>query len=292
MLPTAIEPSSIGPVATALCRPTGGKPAPCKHPHENPALCHAGRVLAVRREHPRSTGVERYLHRWFTHPPSVLVTLASDSELLARNAGCPTLSCVNRRFGDIAYSTYVLAQNVSPLDGIYMRTCVVTLTHDSGIVTFPAVQAWTRDAAPILHAEALVHLHQITEQIRTGTPARHTRRNSFFNVETVPLATQCPAVQAIHRTARLGMWPTMAALFERGSTPLDNVLRDIRIGTLRFDPTFAQYQELTRLARMRHRRAPVSDLSPSLPPSRFALPSNDSPSLPRTLHDARSAPFS
>ncbi|WP_176398992.1 hypothetical protein [Pandoraea sp. PE-S2T-3] len=292
MLPTAIEPSLIGPAASAVRHTSGGKTWPRNHLRESPALCHAGRVLAERREPARSTDIERYLHRWFTHPPSVLVTLASDSELLARNADYPTLSCDSRRFGDIAYSTYVLAQNLSPLDGIFMRTCVVTLTQGDDIVTFPAVQAWTRDTTPIVHAEALVHLHQITERLRIGTPARHTHRSSFYSIETVPLVARCLAVQAIHRTARLGMWLAMLALFERGNASLDNVLRDIRIGTLRFDPTFAQYQELTRLARMRHRRASAADMSSAFSTSRFALPSTDSPSLPRTPHDAKPAPLS
>jgi len=274
---------------------TAARPAACHYP----ALRHAGRTLAVRREPPRSGGIERYLHRWFTDPPSVLVTLASDSELQSRNADYPTLSCTSQRFGDIAYSTYLLAQNVSPMDGIRIRTGVVSLTHGSGIVTFPAVQAWTRDGHPIIHADALAYLHQVTERLRTDTPAQHTRRSSVYHVETRPLKSICLAVQATHRSARLGMWLATAALYERGNVSLDSVLRDIRIGTLTFDPTFGQYQELSRFAKARHRRCHCAERDVMVSPvpltsaaSRFAPPSIDSPPTPRTLHDARSSPLS
>lgn len=287
MLLDAIDTSSPGPA--------GNTTATCQYP----ALRHAGRTLALRREPPRAGGIERYLRRWFTDPPSVLVTLASDSELRARNAEYPTLSCPSQRFGDIAYSTYLLAQNVSPLDGIRMRTGVVSLTHGAGVVTFPAIQAWTRDGNPIIHADALAHLHQITERLRTGTPAQRTRRTSVYHVETLVLTRNCPAIQATHRSARLGMWLATAALIERGKLSIDNVLRDIRVGALTFDPTFGQYQELSRFAKARHRRSACVDgteamsaLSLASSAARFAPPPIDSPPTPRTPHDARSSPLS
>ncbi|AHB78503.1 MULTISPECIES: hypothetical protein [Pandoraea] len=272
--------------------------AALKLPRESQAMSYAKRTLALRREPPKASDVERYLRRWFIAPPSVLIALASDEELRARNAIYPPLRTTSARFGDIAYASYVVAQGACGHDGTHLRTCVVSITQGNEVVTFPALQAWTHDGEPIVRADALSHLHYATERIKATTPAQHMRRHSLFHAETRDLVTHDPVLQSGHRAARLGMWLAAAALLERGNASVDAVLRDIRIGAQSFDPTFRQYQELARLARSRHRRnialpcempAGPSHSRAAIEPSAQAIAPS---SLSRTLPDARSSPLS
>ncbi|WP_169834972.1 hypothetical protein [Pandoraea oxalativorans] len=260
-------------------------------------LTHAKRALAVRREPPHAPDIERYLRRWLTAPPALLITLASDDELLARNAAYPLLAPTSRRFGDIGYSSYLLTQSDCGQRGTHLRTCVVSITHGCDVVTFPALQAWSDDGDAIVRAEALSHLYQAAERLKATTPAQHLRRQDFYRTQTRIAPTNLPIVQSTHRTARLGMWLAASVLLDPGNPTLDTVLRDIRIGSTKFDPTFRQHQELTRLARTRHRRGttrPAHDTSapdPSDVGDANPAPDSDSLSSPlsRTVPDARPA---
>ncbi|VVE63679.1 hypothetical protein PCA31118_01351 [Pandoraea captiosa] len=277
-----------------------------KSPRDSQMLSHAKRTLAVRREPPRAPDIERYLRRWLVAPPSVLITLASDDELLARNASYPLLSSRSRRFGDIGFASYLLTHSECGYRGTQLRTCIVSMTHGANVVTFPALQAWADDGETIVRADALSHLYQAAERLKATTPAQHMRRQDFYHTETL-CATPHPAVvQSTHRTARLGMWLAATALLERGSATLDSVLRDIRIGSTKFDPTFRQHQELARLARARNRRnsaRPADDTTPAAAVADAAPTSACDPldahdngmgasPLSRTFHDARPAHFS
>ncbi|VVD76948.1 hypothetical protein [Pandoraea anhela] len=271
-----------------------------KSPRDSQMLSLAKSILAVRREPPRAPDIERYLRRWLTAPPSVLITLASDDELLARNAAYPTLSPTSRRFGDIGYTAYLLAQGECGCRGTYLRTCIVSITQGCDVVTFPALQAWADDGEAIIRADALSYLHQTAERLRTTTPAQRVRRQDFYHTETLSPPPHPAVVQATHRTARLGMWLAAAALLEHAGTSLDNVLRDMRIGSTKFDPTFRQHQELARIARSRNRRntaKPSGESDIDGEPSATDTPDAHetdmaTSSLSRTFHDARPSLFS
>ncbi|VVD91024.1 hypothetical protein PCA20602_01626 [Pandoraea capi] len=275
-------------------------PAPAgsgeKSPRDSQTLSHAKRTLAVRREPPRAPDIERYLRRWLTTPPSVLIALASDDELLARNAAYPMLSPTSRRFGEIGYATYLLAQGDCGYHGTHLRTCIVSITQGCDVVTFPAIQAWADDGEPIIRAEALSYLHQTAERLKVSTPAQHMRRHDFYHTQMLSPAPHPIVVQSTHRTARLGMWLAATAMLERSSASLEHVLRDIRIGSTKFDPTFRQHQELARLARSRNRRTAVKSANESDADIGAGTGTHDreiAPSpLSRTFHDARPALFS
>ncbi|AKM30731.1 hypothetical protein AB870_12360 [Pandoraea faecigallinarum] len=274
-----------------------------KSPRDSQTLSHANRTLAVRREPPRAPDIERYLRRWLSAPPAVLVTLASDDELLARNAAYPLLSSQGRRFGDIGFTAYVLTQSECGYRGTHLRTCIVSITQGATVVTFPALQAWADDGETIVRADALSHLHHAAERLKATSPVQSLRRQDFYQTEMLCPPPHPTVVQSTHRIARLGMWLAATALLERGSTTLEKVLRDIRIGSTKFDPTFRQHQELARLARARNRRPvarsaenPDALDAPEPSPASGPLDAHDSeiasPSLSRTFHDARSAHFS
>lgn len=274
------------------------QPTDEKSPRDSQMLRHAKRTLAVRREPPRAPDIERYLKRWLTAPPALLITLASDDELLTRNTAYPLLAPMSRRFGDIGFSSYLLTQSDCGQQGTHLRTCVISITHGCDVVTFPALQAWTDDGDAIVGAQALSHLHQAAERLKATTPAQHLQRLDFYRTQTLIAPKHLPIVQSTHRTARLGMWLAASVLLDQSNLSLDTVLRDIRIGPTKFDPTFRQHQELTRLARTRHRRGatkPAHDTSGThgsdvgdVGDSK-AAPGSDSLSSPlsRTFPDAR-----
>ncbi|VVE69906.1 hypothetical protein PAN31117_03503 [Pandoraea anapnoica] len=308
MSPQATVPPSPGHPATVASRRSvrvtpaealtlTRQPTDEKSPRDSQLLTHAKRALAVRREPPRAPDIERYLRRWLTAPPALLITLASDDELLARNTAYPLLAPMSRRFGDIGYSSYLLTQRDCGQQGTHLRTCVVSITHGCDVVTFPALQAWTDDGDAIIRAEALSHLYQTAERLKATTPVQHLRRQDFYRTQTLVAPKHLPVVQSTHRTARLGMWLAATGLLDQGNASLDTVLRDIRIGSTKFDPTFRQHQELTRLARTRHRRGatrpahdtPTTDRSDDGDAN--TSPGSDSLSSPlsRTFPDARPA---
>ncbi len=311
MSPQATVPPSPGRTATVASRrsvrvPSAEaltltrQPTDEKSPRDSQMLKHAKRTLAVRREPPRAPDIERYLRRWLTAPPALLITLASDDELLARNAAYPLLTPMSRRFGEIGYSSYLLTQSDCGQQGTHLRTCVVSITQGRDVVTFPALQAWTDDGDAIVGAEALSHLYQAAERLKATTPAQHLRRQDFYRTQTLVAPKHLPIVQSTHRTARLGVWLAATVLLDQGNPSLDTVLRDIRIGSTKFDPTFRQHQELTRLARTRHRRGATRPAQVTSTTDRSNVsdvgdadtaPGSDSLSSPlsRTFPDARPA---
>ncbi|VVD93389.1 hypothetical protein [Pandoraea commovens] len=311
MSPQATVPPSPGRTATVASRRSARvpsaealtltrQPTDEKSPRDSQMLKHAKRTLAVRREPPRAPDIERYLRRWLTAPPALLITLASDDELLARNAAYPLLAPMSRRFGEIGYSSYLLTQSDCGQQGTHLRTCVVSITQGRDVVTFPALQAWTDDGDAIVGAEALSHLYQAAERLKATTPAQHLRRQDFYRTQTLVAPKHLPIVQSTHRTARLGVWLAATVLLDQGNPSLDTVLRDIRIGSTKFDPTFRQHQELTRLARTRHRRGATRPAQVTSTTDRSNVsdvgdadtaPGSDSLSSPlsRTFPDARPA---